>query len=138
MQRKVYVVKRATFEAAHHLNKYNGECACVHGHSYKVEVKVSRYIGDIEYNTPATDAMVCDFKVLNSYLMDIIKQLDHNDLNIFYHQPTAEVLAIDIFNQLKEGFESYTRYQNAPLCEVESVKVWETENSYAEYKGESQ
>ena len=38
---RVYITKRFTFEACHHLPNYNGKCANVHGHSYKLEVTVS-------------------------------------------------------------------------------------------------
>lgn len=129
--RKVYVTKRVTFEAAHHLEKYDGKCSRIHGHSYKLEVTFSGSIDPlgITSDTPATEAMVCDFSYLKILLEEITTLYDHSYLNNFFSQPTAECMAINIFEYLKQriGKSNY---------EVHSVKLWETEDSYAEYKGE--
>lgn len=130
--RKVYVTKRATFEAAHHLENYDGKCSFTHGHSYKLEVT---FVGGVNlqnaksYNY-ATEAMVCDFSCLKKLIKDVVvDKYDHKDLNMFFDQPTAEVMAIEIFDVLKRniGKSNYSVY---------SVKLWETEDSYAEYRGE--
>ena len=129
--RKVYVTKRTTFEAAHHLNNYDGKCSQIHGHSYKLEVTFSGTIDleTISSKTPATEAMVCDFNHLKSLINKVVNKFDHNDLNYYFEQPTAECMVIDIFHSL-ERLISISDY------EVHSVKLWETEDSYAEYKGE--
>lgn len=130
--RKVYVTKRATFEAAHHLNNYDGKCSYAHGHSYKVEVT---FVGGVNLSNTksynyATEAMVCDFSHLKKLINEVVvNNYDHRDLNLFFGQPTAEVIAIQIFNDLKNkiGKSDFSVY---------SVKLWETEDSYAEYRGE--
>lgn len=59
----------------------------------------------------------------------MVNKYDHCDLNFFFEQPTAEVMAIRIFEYLKKeiGNSNY---------EIYSVRLWETEDSYAEYRGE--
>jgi 6-pyruvoyltetrahydropterin/6-carboxytetrahydropterin synthase len=124
---KVYVTKRATFEAAHHLPEYDGKCAKIHGHSYKLEVTFSGRV-DIRARGLATDAMVCDFHIMKSLIDRIINRYDHTDLNTYFAKPTAETLAVAIYNELLGVIPRD--------CELCSVKLWETEDSYAEYRGE--
>lgn len=128
---KVFITKRGSFESAHHLNNYKGKCSCIHGHSYKVEVTLSGFVNrDISDFDNATEAMVCDFSYLNKVIQDkIIDRYDHKDLNLFFNQPTAEIMVVHFFELIKDRFKSSDVI-------VESVKLWETENSYAEYRGD--
>lgn len=131
--RKVYVTKRMSFEACHHLENYDGKCSRNHGHSYKLEVT---FVGGIDTsvincNTQATDAMVLDFSEIKKLISEmVIDQYDHMDLNHYFYQPTAEVMAVSIFDTIQKaiGKSDYSVY---------SVKLWETADSYAEYRGES-
>lgn len=130
-KRKVYVTKKATFEAAHHLKNYDGKCSQIHGHSYKLEVTFSGFINptDISDKSPATEAMVCDFNHLKKIIGEVVGKFDHNDLNYYFEQPTAECMVIDIYHTLE-------RLIGVSDFNVHSVKLWETEDSFAEYKGE--
>jgi len=124
---KVYCTKEFEFEAAHHLLNYEGACARVHGHSYKLQVTVS---GEV-YTTRllnATDHMVLDFKDLKKIVEDkIIRTHDHADLNELYVNPTAEVMVVKMFEVI---------YRSLPRdVRLESVKLWETSTSFAEYRG---
>lgn len=124
---KVYATKEFEFEAAHHLLRYEGACAKVHGHSYKLQVTVSGevYITGI---LNATDHMVLDFKELKKIVEDkIIRTHDHADLNEIYENPTAEVMAVKMFMTIQEALPKDVR--------LESVKLWETSTSFVEYKG---
>lgn len=124
---KVYVTKEFEFEAAHHLLNYEGACARVHGHSYKLQVTVS---GEV-YTTSllnATDHMVLDFKELKKIVEDrIIRTHDHADLNDIYVNPTAEVMVVKMFEEIHKALPRDTH--------LESVKLWETSTSFAEYRG---
>ena len=123
---KVYITKRFGFEAAHRLDGYDGDCSKLHGHSYKVEVTVS---GSVLNTENVKDNMVLDFKELGKYTKFISDIHDHTILNDLYlTQPTAEMVSIAIYYYMKEVLPKDVK--------VESVKVWETENSYAEYRGE--
>lgn len=129
MQYKVYVTKRFSFEAAHHLLGYNGACANIHGHSYKLEVTVSGDIDRFADQSFASNCMVIDFKSLKEIVKkNIISTHDHADLNSLYDNPTAENMVISMFDVI---------WSNLPRdVKLESVKLWETEDSYAEYRGE--
>lgn len=129
--KKVYITKRNSFESAHHLNNYEGKCGNIHGHSYKVEVTLS---GSVDIGTSdfesAKEAMVCDFSYLNKVIQEeIINRYDHKDLNLFFNQPTAEIMVVHFFELIKGRF-------NHSDVVVESVKLWETGDSFAEYRGE--
>lgn len=128
MLKKVYVTKEFSFEAAHHLVNYDGDCANLHGHSYKLQVTVSGSI-DPKDQTYASDCMVIDFKGLKS-IVDafIIGTHDHKDLNTIYDNPTAEIMVISMFDTINSILPRDIK--------LESVKLWETATSYAEYRGE--
>lgn len=135
MSNKVYITKRATFEAAHHLPNHYSKCANLHGHSYKLEVTISGEIDkeDIETSSEAginpEFGMVLDFGTLKIAMSKLVDKYDHSNLNDYFKLPTAEIMAVSIFNDLVVELAHYN-------VKVESVKLWETESSYAEYRGE--
>ena len=124
---KVYVTKEFEFEAAHHLLNYEGACAKVHGHSYKLQVTVS---GEVYTSglLQATDHMVIDFKELKKIVEEkIIRTHDHADLNELYANPTAEYMVVSMYSEIYDALPKDVR--------IESVKLWETSTSFAEYRG---
>lgn len=116
------VTKHFGFEACHHLPFYEGACHNVHGHSYKLDVTVG---GQIIKDGPK-QGMIIDFKDLKKIVKEnVVDKLDHSDLNEFYANPTAELMVVDI---------AYSIMQKLPKeIYLVSVKLWETEDSYAEY-----
>ena len=123
MQRKVSVTKRFTFEASHNLIEYDGPCSNLHGHSYKLYVTVSGYVDTVSDNI--TDCMVIDFKDIKSIVKkEVVDKLDHSYLNKVFTQPTAEVMAVLIFQTLENVFPKD--------CTLEKIRLYETEDSYAE------
>lgn len=122
---KLSVTKKFTFEACHNLLKYDGNCSRLHGHSYKLYVTVSGNIETPSDDIVATDCMVLDFKTLKDIVkVEVVDKLDHSYLNDRYAQPTAEVMALDIFKTLNSVL---------PVdCLLEKVRLYETEDSYAE------
>ena len=123
MQRKVSVTKRFTFEASHNLIGYDGPCSNLHGHSYKLYVTVSGCVNMVSDNV--TDCMVIDFKDIKSIVKkEVVDKLDHTYLNEVFTQPTAEVMAVLIFETLKNAFPKD--------CTLEKIRLYETEDSYAE------
>lgn len=120
----VTVTKRFEFEACHYLPHYKGACSRLHGHSYKLEVTVGGTV--IKDETDPKCGMVMDFKDLKSLVKDaVIDKYDHEDLNAFFDNPTAEVMvkqmAVDIIAKLPKGVF------------LISCKLWETSTSYAEW-----
>lgn len=134
----LYVTRRETFNSAHRVFnpklsdeenfKIFGNCSNPnwHGHNYVLEVVVA---GDINPET----GYVIDLKLLkNIILKNVIEKVDHKNLNLEVDfmknvQPSAENIAVQIWNQL---------YDKIPAGRLFSVKLYETENNYFEYKGE--
>lgn len=119
-----YVVYReAQFSAAHRLRNYHGTCENVHGHNWRVRLYVSR---------PAltSEGFVMDFKEIDAILAEVLKPLDHHDLNAVPPfdtiNPTAEHLAHYLFEEAKRVVS-----QRDPSCTVVRVMVWESDKSCA-------
>lgn len=130
LQNKVYITREFSFEASHKLLGYDGPCSNLHGHSYRLQVTVSGHVIPMYDQTNVSDCMVLDFKNLDEIVQKaIISTHDHRYLNDIYHNPTAEVMVVNMF---------YTLDQILPKdVKLERVKLWETSNSFAEYKGET-
>jgi 6-pyruvoyltetrahydropterin/6-carboxytetrahydropterin synthase len=120
---KATICRRFRFEAAHYLPSHEGKCKNLHGHSYKVEVAIRGPIQE-EENHPE-HGMVMDFSNLKNIFNYLVGDIfDHNYLNDQIDRvPTAENLAAWMF----ESFE-----KALPEFEVVSIRVYETEDSYAE------
>ena len=134
----IFVTRRETFAAAHRLFreglsdeenfKLFGKCSNPnwHGHNYTLEVVVA---GNVD---PAT-GFVIDLKKLKSIIHEhVISKVDHKNLNLDTDfmkglNPTSENIVLAIWNQLKDKILAGKLY---------SVKLYETENNYFEYRGE--
>lgn len=120
------VTKIFYFEAAHSLPDYKGACHNLHGHSYKLEVTVG---GRVQAQGEKK-GMIIDFKDLKSIVYKfILNKLDHSNLNEMFDNPTAEDMVRYIGNTL------YPVFKNEAL-ELVRVRLWETNDSYAEYTPE--
>lgn len=134
----VYVTRREVFSAAHRLfnpnltdeenDKIFDKCNNLHGHghNYILEVTVA---GNVNPQT----GYVIDLKKLKNILREsVLSKVDHKHLNYdtdFLKDkiPTAENIAIGIWSQLVDKITEGKLF---------SVKIYETENNYVEYKGE--
>lgn len=136
----VYVTRRERFNAAHKLWNHDwsdeknhevfGKCANPnwHGHNYEVHVTIK--------GEPAPDTGYCmDLKVLSQILKQhVVEPLDHKNLNLDVpwmkgKMASTEVLIIEIWNQIFEPIK-------AVGCTLHSIRLYETENNYADYFGE--
>ncbi|HED07741.1 MAG TPA: 6-carboxytetrahydropterin synthase [Ignavibacteria bacterium] len=133
----VYVTRRETFNAAHRLYNPNysdeknlrvfGKCSNPnwHGHNYILEVVVK---GDVDEST----GFVINQKDLKKIIKKkVIEKMDHKNLNIetdFMKGviPTSENIVVAIWEQLVNEIKQGKLY---------SVKLYETENNYFEYRG---
>ncbi|MGE3278775.1 MAG: 6-carboxytetrahydropterin synthase QueD [Candidatus Altimarinota bacterium] len=110
------VTKTFEFAASHFLTKYHGKCENLHGHNYQLEVSV---IGEI-----GPDDLVFDFvdlkKVVKTKVIDV---LDHTHLNDRFENPSAEVMAVWIWEQLEGDVKLY------------EIKLWETSTCFVTYRG---
>jgi len=126
---KITVVKEFSFEAAHYLPGYNGPCARLHGHSYRLFIGIT---GKVD---PVT-GMVIDFSILKRGVTDsIISQLDHSSLNDVdipgfpTAMPTAENMVEWIVDVLHGKSQFYCRM----FYWLSFVRLYETPTSYAEW-----
>ncbi len=135
---KVYITRRERFNAAHKLYNPNwseeknqqvfGKCANAnwHGHNYDLFVTVK---GQPDADT----GFVMDVKKLGDLIKkEVTEHLDHRNLNMdvpFLRDqlPSTENLAVAIWDRLAPHLDN---------CELHAIKLYETENIYAEYFGE--
>lgn len=103
------------FDAAHNLVHYHGKCENLHGHTYRLRVVVE--------GSPDAEGMIIDFSELSGIVKElVISRLDHAYLNDIIPQPSAENIALWIWEKL---YDSLTR----DSCKLYEVHVWETETS---------
>ena len=117
----------ADFAAAHFLTDYNGKCENLHGHNYKV-------FAHVRGNNLNEGGMLLDFSKLKDALRKTCKILDHTNLNdfpFFNQNPSAEKIALFIFENIKKELNESKDIQKEPF--LYAVDVFETETSRARY-----
>jgi len=134
----MFLVKISShFYSAHRLADYNGKCANLHGHNYKVD---AFFRSDDLTKT----GFVIDFGKLKKVLNKITDKYDHKailkqcnmntdlislltsegeEVILLEKNPTAENLAKIIYNELWANFPGL----------VSKVRIYESEDCYAEY-----
>jgi 6-pyruvoyltetrahydropterin/6-carboxytetrahydropterin synthase len=126
---RLNVCKEFTFAAAHSLPGYDGPCANLHGHEWKLEVEVSGVVNE-------DTGMVLDFvklkKIVNQELVD---KLDHKHLNdIFVVIPTAEMMVGNFADIINHVFNNEKKGLGVKL---ERLRLYETPTSFCEWKRSS-
>ncbi|MAO47049.1 MAG: 6-pyruvoyl tetrahydrobiopterin synthase [Crocinitomicaceae bacterium] len=135
----VYITRRARFNAAHKLwnpewsteKNHNvfGKCANEnwHGHNYELHVTVKGF--------PNPDTGYCmDLKVLSDIIRDQVEtHLDHRNINLDVEWmkgkiASTENLIIEIWEQLEHSITEHG-------CTLHHLRLYETENNYADYYG---
>jgi len=111
------------FDAAHFLRGYRGKCEAMHGHRFRVVVKIkSSKLNDI--------GIAYDFVELKQHLKDILSRFDHTCLNDVLPfdkmNPSSENIAAVIYNELKP------KLVGAPVS-LSGVEVWESPQSGVAY-----
>ena len=135
----IYITRRERFCAAHKLHREEwsaekneavfGYCSNPnwHGHNYELYVTVK---GEVNPET----GFVIDLKIMKSIINTyVIDKLDHKNINLDVDfmqgkMASTEVIAIEIFHQLKPHFEQHNVL-------LHSVRLHETENNSVEYFG---
>ncbi len=138
-ERMIYLTRRERFSAAHRLFRKEwseeknfevfGKCSNPnwHGHNYILFVTVK---GEVNPET----GFVINLKDLSKIInRKIIEKVDHRNLNLevdFMKDliPSTENLAMAIWNELDGDVKKLN-------AELDSVKIYETENNFVEYKG---
>ena len=111
------------FDAAHFLKGYQGKCEALHGHRFRVVVKIkASRVDDI--------GVAYDFIMLKQRLADILSRFDHtclNDVPPFDNiNPSSENIAATIYNELRP------KLAEAPVS-ISCVEVWESPQSGITY-----
>lgn len=108
--------------AAHFLKQYEGDCARLHGHNWKVQVEV---LSDQLDNV----GMAIDFKDLTELSKRVIGRFDHqvfNEIAPFDKiNPTAEHLARYFYREIARELPAHVK--------MASIKLWETDKYLVEY-----
>ncbi|MGY5846048.1 6-pyruvoyl trahydropterin synthase family protein [Salegentibacter sp. HM20] len=147
---KIRITKQFSFETGHALYGYDGKCRNVHGHSYKLSVTV---IGKpITDTTNVKFGMVIDFGDLKRIVKaEIVDKFDHatvfnkntphvelaeelksrgHHVILVNYQPTSENMVIDFAEKIKKHLPEH--------IELHSLKLQETESSFAEWYASDQ
>ena len=118
---KMYRLRiEAGFDAAHKIEGYEGKCARLHGHTYKVEVfVVAKELGPI--------GISFDLRLLKEKLHNITERLDHSFLNDLKElgNPSVENISKYFFQNMKDNLPNGVT--------LEKTRVWETPKSWCEY-----
>jgi 6-pyruvoyltetrahydropterin/6-carboxytetrahydropterin synthase len=111
------------FDAAHFLRGYRGKCEALHGHSYRVVVRVKASQLD-------KIGLAYDFTELKRHLNDILSRFDHtclNDVAPFNRiNPSAENIAATIYDELKKKLA-------AEPVTLNCVEAWESPQTGVTY-----
>jgi 6-pyruvoyltetrahydropterin/6-carboxytetrahydropterin synthase len=114
LSQQVGVSKEFRISAAHFLPFHKGKCRNLHGHNYRIRITL---IGEVDPGS----GMVKDFYDIEGDFIAIISIYDHQELNAYYPNPTAENLAVDWLRKLRALDLRYSR-----------IIVWETDDCFAE------
>jgi 6-pyruvoyltetrahydropterin/6-carboxytetrahydropterin synthase len=117
------VIISQPFVAAHRLTLYDGSLEPLHGHNWKVEVRLAgEKLDQIE--------VLIDFLEVKKQVQEILKNIDYTYLNennaLAGRNPSAEVLASYIFKKVRAAIPH-------PVAQIKKVTVWETEDCAASY-----
>lgn len=138
-----FLQSEASFDAAHFLKNYNGKCKNIHGHRWRVVVKVS---GDRLIPTGPKAGMLLDFGDLKAALSSLVDEFDHALLIEEGTLKATTVKALQdedfrlIFLPFRTTAENFSRYFYDRLVKMglhpQEVQVYETPNNCAVYTGE--
>lgn len=152
--KNMLVTKEFEFDAAHFLPNYYGKCERMHGHTYKLQVTIEGKVGQ--------NGLVMDFVILKKMVKEkVLDRLDHYLLNDLLEIPSAENVALWIWDQLvdlKQNLQEqmddpnlpnsiayYFKKEEGKAIDLEvfsdhirlyEIKLWETPNSSVTYRGE--
>lgn len=133
------VTKTVRFDAAHILTNHQGLCKNLHGHTYRVDVSVAQEDG-------AGGDMVIDFKDLKRIAAETV--CDRFDHAFIYNTESAgereiaavverhgmRTVALPFRSTAENLAQMFFGELRARIPGLQSVKVWETADSCAEYR----
>lgn len=109
------------FSSAHQLRGYMGKCENIHGHNWRVRLRVTGSRLD-------STGLLVDFGVLKKILKGVLSRIDHVNIN--------DTTPFDSINPSSENISEYICSEvqsvlnaEAPGVTVSSVTVWESQAS---------
>lgn len=130
------IAKEFRWEMGHRLTFHKGKCKNLHGHSYKMMIEFG--------GLPDENGMVLDYYDVKEYVGPVVDELDHSIMVYEKDKELQEVLnklnsrmVVVPFESTAENLCFYFLDKISGLklpSNIESVKVkiFETENTYAE------
>ena len=113
---------QADFSAAHQLRDYKGKCDRLHGHNWRIDLRLA---GD----RLGAEGLLLDFTEAKRILGEVLERFDHRYLNEVEPfdrlQPSSENIARTIAEAVAERFPAGVR--------VVSVTAWESDRCAATY-----
>ena len=110
----IQLTRSFSFEAAHFLEWHPGRCRNLHGHHYSFEVTVGGELTE--------QGVVVDFDDLAATVEScVLSEFDHRLLNELLANPTAELIAAEIWHRLAPELPGLARIRlyETPDCYVE-------------------
>ena len=136
-----YLKTSAAFDSAHFLSGYNGKCANLHGHRWKIEVQVA---SESLNEAGQLRGMVIDFGDLKKAVRKLADNFDHA---VIYEEGTLKEKTISAFNEenfklisvpFRPTAECFAKHFFELLSKdsipVKSVTVYETPENCAVYE----
>ena len=135
-----FLTAEASFDGAHFLSGYEGKCSNLHGHRWRVILKIK---ADELQESGQQRGMVVDFSDVKKALK---VETDYFDHTFIYERDTLKVTTVDALNE--EGFlmrivdfrptaENFSKYFYDKFAgygfDVAEVTVYETPNNCASY-----
>ena len=108
--------------AAHQLRDYDGPCARLHGHNWKIKVEVTaEKLNDV--------GIAIDFSELKNITWKVIGKFDHNNFN--------NIAPFDKQNPTAENIAKYFYHELAQLLprdiDLSYIEIWETDKYRVSY-----
>ncbi len=111
------------FSAAHHLRDYEGACARMHGHNYRVEITVAG-------PQPLRNGMLLDFGELKEICDGVLDEMDHQCLNDLPQFQSANVTAENIAAYIYHAIAEKLPFAGVKMARV---RMWESDLSSVTY-----
>ncbi|WP_297421278.1 6-carboxytetrahydropterin synthase [Thermococcus sp.] len=113
---KSRVVERFKFEAAHAV-VIDGKPEEIHGHTFRLEIAVEGPLGN---------GYVIDFLQLRAIVNEVIKKLDHRNLNRLFDNPTTENVALWIAGEVEKRLPEEVK--------LHRIVLWEGDENGVEFE----
>ncbi|RKZ30100.1 6-carboxytetrahydropterin synthase QueD [bacterium] len=117
----MYLIRvKGEFSAAHRIEGYDGDCANIHGHNWRVEAVIrAEELDDL--------GLACDFRRAKDILGEVLQKFDHKDLNehpwLDGGNPTSERIAKIIFERIEKLLSEELSLESVEVFESDMASV---------------